>query len=79
VARRLGLSHGVQTGLLDIFEWWKGNGRPMRLRGDDVSPVARIVNVAGVAALFDRSPARRREPAPPGRCIAGERDIGSRP
>ena len=54
VARRVGLSTGVQTGLLDIYEWWNGNGRPNRLRGDAISAVARIVNVAGVAALFHR-------------------------
>lgn len=54
VARRLGLSEGVQRGLLDIFEWWNGEGRPHRLRGEDVSLVARIVNVAAVIALFDR-------------------------
>jgi HD-GYP domain-containing protein (c-di-GMP phosphodiesterase class II) len=54
VARRLGLSDGVQTGLLHTFEWWNGDGRPRRLRGDDISPVARIVNVAGTGALFDR-------------------------
>ena len=54
VARRLGLPVAVQRGLLDIFEWWSGEGRPNRLRGEDISLVARIVNVAGVIALFDR-------------------------
>jgi len=54
LARRLGLSVGVQTGLLHIFEWWDGKGRPHRLAGDDISLAARIVNVAAVGALFDR-------------------------
>ena len=54
VARRLGFPEGVQRGLLDSFEWWSGEGRPNRLRGEDISLVARIVNVAGVVALFDR-------------------------
>jgi len=54
LARRLGLSVGVQTGLLHIFEWWNGQGRPHRLSGDDISVAARIVNVAAVGALFDR-------------------------
>jgi HD-GYP domain-containing protein (c-di-GMP phosphodiesterase class II) len=54
VARRLGFPDGVQRGLLEIFEWWSGEGRPNRLRGEDISLVARIVNVAGVIALFDR-------------------------
>jgi HD-GYP domain-containing protein (c-di-GMP phosphodiesterase class II) len=37
-----------------MFEWWNGKGGPKRLRGEDIAAVARIVNVAGVAALFDR-------------------------
>jgi HD-GYP domain-containing protein (c-di-GMP phosphodiesterase class II) len=54
VARRLGFATTVQTGLLHSFEWWNGGGRPQRLSGEDISPLARIVNVAAVAALFDR-------------------------
>ncbi len=54
MARRLDLPAGVQIGLLDIFEWCNGKGRPRRLRGDDISLVARIVNVAGCASLFTR-------------------------
>jgi HD-GYP domain-containing protein (c-di-GMP phosphodiesterase class II) len=54
VARRLGLSDEVQNGLLHIFEAWNGDGRPGQLQGDEISVVARIVNVAGVVTLFDR-------------------------
>lgn len=54
VARRLGLPDGVRTGLLDIYEWWNGQGGPNGRRGADISPVARLVNVAANAAFFDR-------------------------
>lgn len=54
VARRLHLPDGVQAGLLDIFEWWNGGGGPRGLRGEAISLVSRLVNVAGYAAYFDR-------------------------
>jgi HD-GYP domain-containing protein (c-di-GMP phosphodiesterase class II)/DNA-binding CsgD family transcriptional regulator len=54
VARRLGLPEPVSAGLLDVFEWWNGGGGPRRLSGESISPVARLVNVAGYAVLFDR-------------------------
>lgn len=53
VADRLGCGDGVRIGLLDIFEWWNGDGGPKSLRGDEISPVSRIVNVAGYAVFFD--------------------------
>jgi len=54
VAQRLGLPDGVRAGLLDMFERWDGRGLPRHARGENVSIVARIVTVAGCAALFDR-------------------------
>ncbi len=54
IAGRLGLSAGVRGGLLDVFEWWNGDGGPKHLRGDEISLVARLVNVAGYAVYFDR-------------------------
>lgn len=54
IAARLGLGTGVQAGLLDVFEWWNGGGGPRGLRGEAISPVARLVNVAGYAVFFDR-------------------------
>lgn len=54
IARRLGLPEVVRTGLLDIFEWWNGGGGPKRLRGEAISVVARLVNVAGYGVFFDR-------------------------
>src|SRR5262249_51657718 len=54
VARRIGLPDPVRTGLLDNFEWWNGKGGPKGLHGEDISLVARVVNVAGYAAFFDQ-------------------------
>jgi HD-GYP domain-containing protein (c-di-GMP phosphodiesterase class II) len=54
MARRLGLSAGVQEGLLHIFESWNGKGRPRRLKGDAISPAARVAHVTHYASLFDR-------------------------
>jgi HD-GYP domain-containing protein (c-di-GMP phosphodiesterase class II) len=54
VAQRLGLPDGVSAGLLDVFEWWNGGGGPRHLSGEAISPVSRLVNVAGYAVFFDR-------------------------
>jgi HD-GYP domain-containing protein (c-di-GMP phosphodiesterase class II) len=54
IARRIGLPSGVGTGLLDTFEWWNGDGGPKQVRGEQISHVARLVNVAGYAVFFDR-------------------------
>jgi HD-GYP domain-containing protein (c-di-GMP phosphodiesterase class II) len=52
-ARRLGLPEAVQRGLYHVQEWWNGKGSPARLTGDDIPLPARIVPLAGIAALFD--------------------------
>src|SRR5262249_25039830 len=54
IARRLAVPDAVSAGLLDVFEWWNGGGGPRRLSGEAISPVARLVNVAGYAVFFDR-------------------------
>ena len=54
MARRLGLSSGVQEGLLHIFESWNGKGRPRKLEGEAISQAARVAHVAHYASLFDR-------------------------
>ncbi|HEY5878573.1 MAG TPA: HD domain-containing phosphohydrolase [Nakamurella sp.] len=54
IAGRIGLPDGVGSGLLDVFEWWNGGGGPKRIRGERISLVARLVNVAGYAVYFDR-------------------------
>jgi HD-GYP domain-containing protein (c-di-GMP phosphodiesterase class II) len=54
IARRLALPVATRSALLDNFEWWNGGGGPRGLQGEEISLVARIVNVAGYAVLFDR-------------------------
>lgn len=54
IARRLGLSDGVQQSLLHVFEWWNGKGRPRKLKGDEISLATRVTHVSGYAVLFDR-------------------------
>src|SRR5919201_6232277 len=53
-ARRVGLGAGVERGLNEIFELWNGKGGPAGLRGDAIALPARVAQVAGHAALFDR-------------------------
>jgi putative nucleotidyltransferase with HDIG domain len=53
-ARRVGLGPGVERGLREIFESWNGKGAPLGLRGEQIALPARIAQVAGQAALFDR-------------------------
>jgi HD-GYP domain-containing protein (c-di-GMP phosphodiesterase class II) len=53
-ARRVGLGPEVEQGLRDIFESWNGKGAPRGLRGEEIALPARIAQVAGLAALFDR-------------------------
>ena len=54
MARRLGLSPNVQRGLLHIFEWWNGRGRPRHLKGEEISLATRVAHVGGYGALFAR-------------------------
>jgi hypothetical protein len=54
IARRIGLPTSVCGALLDVFESWNGDGGPKKVRGDQISLVARVVNVAGYAVFFDR-------------------------
>ena len=54
IAQRLGLPEATRIGLLDNFEWWNGGGGPRGLRAEEISPISRLVNVAGYAVFFDR-------------------------
>ncbi len=54
MARRLGLGEGIEQSLYQIFEWWNGNGAPRKLKGESIALPARIAQVGGTAALFDR-------------------------
>jgi HD-GYP domain-containing protein (c-di-GMP phosphodiesterase class II) len=53
-ARRVGLGEGVERALSEIFEFWDGKGSPAGLRGEQIALPARVAQVAGQAALFDR-------------------------
>ncbi|MEA2450989.1 MAG: hypothetical protein QOG63_2921 [Thermoleophilaceae bacterium] len=53
-AQRVGLGAGVVEALGQTFEWWNGKGAPLGLRGEEIALPARVAQVAGHAALFDR-------------------------
>jgi HD-GYP domain-containing protein (c-di-GMP phosphodiesterase class II) len=52
MARRLGLSAGVERALREIFERWDGQGAPKGLRGEAIARPARFAQVATLAVLF---------------------------
>jgi putative nucleotidyltransferase with HDIG domain len=52
MARRLGLSSGVQRSLHEIFERWDGRGVPGGLRGDNIALPVRIAQVTTVWVLL---------------------------
>jgi putative nucleotidyltransferase with HDIG domain len=52
LARLLPVSDGAATVARDAFERWDGHGGPAGRAGEDISVVARIVEVAYVAELF---------------------------
>jgi hypothetical protein len=52
VARRLGLSAGVQQALAEVAEWWDGTGVPHGLVGDDIVLPARVARAAADAAVL---------------------------
>jgi len=54
LARRLGLSAGIQRGLHEIFERWDGRGAPQGLRGEAIALPARFAQIATHAVLLDR-------------------------
>ncbi len=54
LARRLGLSAGVQRGLTDAFEKWNGQGLPKGSTGSDIQLSARIVFIARDAEVLHR-------------------------
>lgn len=44
----------MQGGLRDARERWDGKGEPARLKGNDIAPAARFVQVASQAVVFAR-------------------------
>jgi HD-GYP domain-containing protein (c-di-GMP phosphodiesterase class II) len=53
VARRVGLSTGVQRALAEIGEWWDGSGVPKGLKEDEISFPARIARATMDAAVLE--------------------------
>ncbi len=51
-ARRLGLPDGVRRGLYEVAESWNGKSGLLGLRGEAISPVARIAAAAAIAVRF---------------------------
>jgi HD-GYP domain-containing protein (c-di-GMP phosphodiesterase class II) len=65
LARRLGLSAGVQLGLDQVYERWDGHGAPAGARGEELCVAARVAQLVDVVEIFDRAggPAAAREVA----------------
>jgi HD-GYP domain-containing protein (c-di-GMP phosphodiesterase class II) len=65
LARRLGLSDGVQLGLDQVYERWDGYGAPAGVRGEQLCVAARMAHLVDVVEIFDRAggPAAAREVA----------------
>jgi HD-GYP domain-containing protein (c-di-GMP phosphodiesterase class II) len=53
-AARIGLDERTCTALHQTYEQWDGRGAPRRLRGEDVSLAARIVQLADFAEVHNR-------------------------
>ena len=55
LAGRLGLGKDVRDGLYQTFERWDGKGVPEGTKGDEVLVTSRVVNLADVLEVFQRS------------------------
>jgi HD-GYP domain-containing protein (c-di-GMP phosphodiesterase class II) len=51
LARRLGLSPGVVTGLDQVYERWDGRGLPTGLAGEAIALPARVAHLADIAGI----------------------------
>lgn len=56
LGRRLALGDGVVRALDEVYERFDGKGLPRRRRGDAISPLARVLAVAEIAATLQRLP-----------------------
>jgi HD-GYP domain-containing protein (c-di-GMP phosphodiesterase class II)/DNA-binding CsgD family transcriptional regulator len=54
LALRLGVHATVARGVTQVFERWDGKGSPGQMRGEAISPAARLVALARDAELFHR-------------------------
>ena len=55
LARRLGLSDGVQLGLDQVYERWDGYGSPAGLKGEQLCMAARVAHLVDVVEIVDRA------------------------
>lgn len=55
IARQMRFSEAVATGIAGLDEHWDGQGRPYRLKGQDIPLLSRIALVAQVMEVFHRS------------------------
>lgn len=55
IADRLGLDMSVRRALAQAFERWDGKGAPGVLRGGDIEPVMRVVQIADDVEVFVRT------------------------
>ncbi len=58
IADRMGMPATVQDGILHLFEHWDGSGQPEGLRGEEISPVSRVVLPAFLLAPLHRAGGR---------------------
>jgi HD-GYP domain-containing protein (c-di-GMP phosphodiesterase class II)/DNA-binding CsgD family transcriptional regulator len=54
LAERLGFGEGVQRDIRGVQERWDGKGFPGEARGEEITPAARVVGVASLAAICHR-------------------------
>ncbi len=55
LAAQLGLGEDVRRGIEQTFERWDGKGIPKGASGQEISPTARLVNLADVVEVYQRS------------------------
>jgi HD-GYP domain-containing protein (c-di-GMP phosphodiesterase class II)/DNA-binding CsgD family transcriptional regulator len=55
LAEAVGLEDGVRTTVMQTFERWDGKGAPYGARGDEICLASRIVNLADVLEVYQRT------------------------
>src|SRR5438132_7447739 len=55
LAVRLGLGEQVRTTLAESFERWDGKNTPLGLKGEEIHPTSRLVNLADVVEVYHRA------------------------
>lgn len=52
IVRQMRFPEPVAQGVMDLDEHWNGQGQPARLKGEAISPLARIALIAQIADVF---------------------------